>query len=849
MFGTFDVGTYNSGLNVGRRLIATGNAQASLPLFRELFAGAAARRRTAIVGLIPEIQNWIVPILPAGLSGKRSDHSQTLSKIISELASQGQDGEAVRVLVTAMRLNPAESGWLLAQAKSAFANPMVPSDANVGATASRLMNVGLDYLKMGAADGITLMGAAHRVGDVPLPVDQIVDSVDFIPDSNANWLQAGKGDAQAVTDYAYDLHRVGWLKTAVGVGTMITPMLGASYVHDMMLDLAVRAGSANTAAVDASRNMMTKGYVEEGTDLLITSGAVTPELVWQSLQANVVGPSADVSAPAKLRTFTRAVSNAVMRTAPTPPESKAFYFALEGEGVRCNEVMWNAEFDLVFNYDSPPPQALVEFYGKRFEVLKNSEATLEINVHPVGVSRRDNIVAQEKTFKDGKMQGDPIRFKLKAPEKGVEDHSKVGVYVTFSVNRNSIYKTFIPIRLVEQLGVEPCERSSLDLDLEEILNGASRPRDAAVFIYSNAGGWDVSWTIHAERKEITKAMKLSMAQLEKAYGEGFLDDLRVVARKTAWNKMTEDFMLPDEEQVAQARNCLRKTMAAGSKLHEIFCREPVFKELIGKIDQLPEGSRIAFHTEESVFPWELIYPAYYDDKTSKEDAALNPLEGEDPGRFWGARFHIESLLIGGNEKSQANGRQSGKLHVSTGLNPTIDQKWKETLPGPVERQREFFKDSFDGRWDNVENSVKVLDLLKKADPASMIYFYCHGSSSELDFGDGKVEPHSVLSEVNYPHWPIIFINACDAGNISPLSFISFRTRFSDKKAAGIVAPSFPIPTLFAAYFASAVMTEYNKRRPIGEIIFGLRRMLLEKDNPLGLWYSVQCPLDVIAPEA
>jgi hypothetical protein len=849
MFGSFDVGTYNSGLNVGRRLIATGNVQASLPLLRELFAGAAESRRTATADLIPEIENWVVPILPASLTGKRSDNSDALSNIITELSSLGLDDEAVRVLVTAIGLNPADSGWLLARARTVFARPIVQSGVKIGDTARRLMNVGMDYLKSGAADGITLMSAAHRVGDIPLPIDHIGDSLDFIPDSTANWTQAGKGDAQAVTDYAYDLHRVGWLKTAVGVGTMVTPMLGDPYVRDMMVDLADTAGAANTAVIDASRNMLTKGYADQATDLLIASGAVTPASVWKSLQTKVIGPSGQVNAPAKLRMFTRAVSNAVLSTAPKPPENKALYFVLEGEEVRCNEVKWNAEFDLVFNYDSPPPQALVEFYGKKFEALKNSEATLEINIHPVGVSRRDNIVAQEKTFKDGKMQGDPLRFKLKAPAKNVEDHAKVGVYVTFSVKFNSIYKTFIPIKLVDQLGTEPCERSSLDLDLEEILNGASRPRDAAVFIYTNAGGWDVSWNIQAERKELAKAMKLSMAQLEKAYGEGFLDDLKDVARKTAWNNMTEDFVLPDQEKIALARNCLRRTMAAGSKLYEIFCREPVFKELIAKIDQLPEGARIAFHTEESVFPWELIYPLYYDDKSSEEDAALDPLKGEDPKRFWGARFHIESLLIGTNEKALVNGRQSGKLHVSTGLNPTIDQKWKETPPGPVARQREFFKGFFNGRWDNVENSVQVLDLLKKADPASMIYFYCHGSSSELDFGDGKVEPHSVLPEVNYPHWPIIFINACDAGNISPLSFISFRTRFSDKKAAGVVAPSFPIPTLFAAYFGSAVLTEYNKRRPIGEIIFELRRTLLDKNNPLGLWYSVQCPLDVTAPEA
>src|ERR1700730_6767902 len=118
MFGSFDVGTYNSGLSIGRRLIATGNAQASLPLLRELFAGAAENRRTAMGDLVPEIENWVVPILPPSRIGKRSAYSDRLSNIIAELFSLGRCSEAVRVLVTAVGLNPADSGWLLARAKT-----------------------------------------------------------------------------------------------------------------------------------------------------------------------------------------------------------------------------------------------------------------------------------------------------------------------------------------------------------------------------------------------------------------------------------------------------------------------------------------------------------------------------------------------------------------------------------------------------------------------------------------------------------------------------------------------------------------------------------------------------------
>jgi hypothetical protein len=77
--------------------------------------------------------------------------------------------------------------------------------------------------------------------------------------------------------------------------------------------------------------------------------------------------------------------------------------------------------------------------------------------------------------------------------------------------------------------------------------------------------------------------------------------------------------------------------------------------------------------------------------------------------------------------------------------------------------------------------------------------------------------------------------------------LSFRTEFRKKGAAGLLAPSFPIPTLFAAVFAKHVLDQYELRRPIGEILLDLRGDLLARGNPLGLWYSLQCPLDVRAP--
>ena len=187
-----------------------------------------------------------------------------------------------------------------------------------------------------------------------------------------------------------------------------------------------------------------------------------------------------------------------------------------------------------------------------------------------------------------------------------------------------------------------------------------------------------------------------------------------------------------------------------------------------------------------------------------------------------------------------------------GMNEGIDQEENAYSFLPVKFQKEYCTATLRDRGKYLQNYQEIRAVFEDPYPASLIYFFCHGSEKELKFGDdanATLGPNSVkVDGARYPGWPIIFLNACSAGDVSPLSFVSFRTKFRKKGAAGLVAPSFAIPTLFAAAFAKNVLDQYAVRLPIGQIMLDLRRELLKKDNPLGLWYSLQCPLDVRAPK-
>ena len=65
---------------------------------------------------------------------------------------------------------------------------------------------------------------------------------------------------------------------------------------------------------------------------------------------------------------------------------------------------------------------------------------------------------------------------------------------------------------------------------------------------------------------------------------------------------------------------------------------------------------------------------------------------------------------------------------------------------------------------------------------------------------------------------------------------------------GMIGTTIAIPATFAAAFGKRLIEAYLDRVPIGHAVYIMRRELLDLSNPLGLFYSLQCPLYVTAPE-
>jgi CHAT domain len=93
--------------------------------------------------------------------------------------------------------------------------------------------------------------------------------------------------------------------------------------------------------------------------------------------------------------------------------------------------------------------------------------------------------------------------------------------------------------------------------------------------------------------------------------------------------------------------------------------------------------------------------------------------------------------------------------------------------------------------------------------------------------------------------PLVFINACESAELSPLFYDGFVPYFMAKGARGVVGTECQTPALFAAVWAQCFFNRFLDGDPVGEVCLALRREFLEQHgNPLGLLYAVHCDGDV-----
>jgi CHAT domain len=231
--------------------------------------------------------------------------------------------------------------------------------------------------------------------------------------------------------------------------------------------------------------------------------------------------------------------------------------------------------------------------------------------------------------------------------------------------------------------------------------------------------------------------------------------------------------------------------------------------------------------------------------------------------FLGMRHVIEVIPLQTELRVTQSTIPSDKpmLAVSLNLNESIDAQMGAKF---VADQRTFWDKAAQSRHRmRVTGRSKSTELAKALGTAGtedqILYFYCHAASTGLADPGGPDASSLVLTDapitlgdlnldaptsVQLSGNPLVFINACESGKMSPTFYDGFVPYFMAKGARGVVGTECETPAMFAAAWAQRFFERFLDGEPLGEAFLNLRReFLLEHNNPLGLMYAVHCDGD------
>jgi len=135
----------------------------------------------------------------------------------------------------------------------------------------------------------------------------------------------------------------------------------------------------------------------------------------------------------------------------------------------------------------------------------------------------------------------------------------------------------------------------------------------------------------------------------------------------------------------------------------------------------------------------------------------------------------------------------------------------------------------------------------------ILYFYCHAVSKALDESGGAGSSALQLSGgqkitlddlhnhtyEDYPGAPLVFINACESAELSPLFYDGFVPYFMSKGARGVIGTECETPALFAVDFSKRFFRKFLEGQPLGDLFLELRReYFYQHNNILGLLYAL-----------
>lgn len=565
-----------------------------------------------------------------------------------------------------------------------------------------------------------------------------------------------------------------------------------------------------------------------------------------------------------------APSEAVDASPVEASNAETFYFVLRGASAKGNTIAAGSVAKLLFDYAVPPEDALALANADALDAAKATNAEMYLVVTARGALAVVGRPMGRACFENGRLQA-PLSFDLQAGD----EPGDASLHVAFLIRGELIHETEIAITVTEPRKGTQAQSSDTRAHADGMLRGTlqdvvattpAAPRQRIVLALSFAAGFlRISLTDfrdgEVEFADDYQSTTLDATRVDTLL-RGIHRDLRsCYDDEEFW--LHFDGTLPEGDERRLAVDALGQTLegvaAAGSRLNEELRADARVAEALDYVEQNgAQGAVISVQTDNTFLPWEFLYPEHRTANMSDEEKLAKALA---PQAFWGARFAIETEKRGiGSLTRLRNEHVRAPPKVTVNLNPLINIKGAMADRQPLAIQRAWARQLAQrGQLDGIQDTCKdVRPVVQWAvKESTLIYVYCHGSAPDAFSGtdeslvlDAKcsLEPRDLREGPVYRGAPIVFLNSCKGGVSSPLRFSGFLKEFRARGALGLIATSFSIPIAFGASFGQEVVDCYlNRKGSLAiEMLTLRRRHLVERGNPVPLFYTLQCHLDVAA---
>jgi len=295
---------------------------------------------------------------------------------------------------------------------------------------------------------------------------------------------------------------------------------------------------------------------------------------------------------------------------------------------------------------------------------------------------------------------------------------------------------------------------------------------------------------------------------------------------------------------ALAREAAVSLADAGQQVWQLLFQGPRapegLKQAVLALRDLPHGSelQVVIESQQFIVPWALLY-----DKPGEINAETLDWSG-----FWGYRYIMDVLPPGNYPEPTIS-----DLPPGVGLLFHDD----ESLRRFTDEQERFVRRALGVQRIRIAcGAAEVRRALAEAGDSTLLYVYCHGqhesgavrpgalpSESALTFSRGdRVRLADMRRIVTGPlsGRPLVFLNACEGATQDAFYYDGFMPFFIEECGArGFIGTEVKAPQLLAHDFALRFLERFGEGRPVGEILWQLRRYYLEKhNNPLAFNYTL-----------